>query len=188
MAFSDRLANIQQSIQISERQARSPSITAVTEETKESWARFQTKIDEGYPVIFLDPAMLPNGVAPITTVDTGFRPEIFNALWTDYNKVEGEIYAMLGTMYNVEQNKAAGVGPAETMINYAQTFALANSRLEQRQVWCEKINQEFDFGIQCEKSNDIQDIIREMNAGAATPPSEKRAPKKDGEDDERDER
>lgn len=158
-AFADRLASIQKSIAIAERQARSPSITKVNEANKESYARFQSKVDEGYPVIFVDESF---NVEAMQVFDTGFRPEIFAALWNDYNKVEGEIYALLGTMFNVEQNKAAGVGTAETIINYSQTFALANSRLQQRQRWCEKLNAEFGFGIWCEKTRDFDDIVREM--------------------------
>ena len=57
---------------------------------------------------------------------------------------------------------AAGVGTAETIVNYSQTFAFANSRLQQRQRWCEKLNAEFDLGIWCEKADDYQDIIKEM--------------------------
>lgn len=158
-AFANRLADIQKSIAIVERQARMPSIVKVNETNKESWARFQSKIDEGYPVIFTDEVM---DMKSVEVFDTGFRTEMFMALWEDYNKVEGEIYNFLGTMFNVEQNKAAGVGVAETVMNYSQTFAFANSRLKQRQRWCEKINQEFNLGIWCEKSNEYQQIIEEM--------------------------
>lgn len=161
-AFSERLAYIQKSIAIVERQARYPSIVKVSEETKESFARFQTKIDEGDPVIFVDDALNTDAMQ---VFNTGFNPVIFEALWNDYNKVEGEIYSMLGTMFNVEQNKAAGVGTAETIVNYAQTFALANARLEQRQRWCEKVNAEFSLGVWCEKTNDYQDILEEMMSG-----------------------
>lgn len=158
-AFADRLGYIQKSISIVERQARFPSIVKVNETNKESFARFQSKVDEGYPVIFIDETMDTDA---IQVFNTGFSSEIFVALWNDYNKVEGEIYALLGTMFNVEQNKAAGVGTAETVVNYSQTFALANSRLRQRQAWCDKINAEFGLGIWCEKANDYQDIIEEM--------------------------
>jgi hypothetical protein len=158
-SFADRLAHIQMSIAIAERQARFPTIVKVNETNKESWGRFQTKVDEGYPVIFVDENMNEEAVG---VMDTGFRAEIFTALWNDYNKVEGEIYSLLGTMFNVEQNKAAGVGTAETIVNYAQTFAFANARLHQRQRWCEKLNAEFDLGIWCDKHNDFQDIVAEM--------------------------
>lgn len=157
--FAERLAFIQKSISIVERQARFPSITKVNELNKDSYTRFQSKVDEGYPVIFVDEGMDVNAMQ---VFDTGFRADIFTALWNDYNKVEGEIYALLGTMFNVEQNKAAGVGTAETIVNYSQTFALANSRLHQRQRWCEKLNAEFGLGIWCEKTNDYQDIVAEM--------------------------
>lgn len=168
-AFANRLAFIQRSISIVERQARFPSITKVNEMNKESYTRFQSKIDEGYPVIFVDEAMDTDAVQ---VFDTGFRPEIFAALWNDYNKVEGEIYALLGTMFNVEQNKAAGVGTAETIVNYSQTFALANSRLQQRQRWCEKLNAEFGLGIRCEKTNDYQDIVAEMMRSTVSNPAD----------------
>lgn len=157
--FADRLAFIQKSISIAERQARYPSVVKVNEDNKESFARFESKIDEGYPVIFVDEVM---DTEAIQVFNTGFNPVLFDALWNDYNKVEGEIYSLLGTMFNVEQNKAAGVGTAETIVNYSQTFAFANSRLQQRQRWCEKLNAEFDLGIWCEKADDYQDIIKEM--------------------------
>lgn len=158
-AFSERLAYIQKSIAIVERQARYPSIVKVNETNKDSFARFQTKIDDGDPVIFVDDGF---DTEAMTVFNTGFNPVLFEALWNDYNKVEGEIYALLGTMFNVEQNKAAGVGTAETIVNYSGTFALANSRLENRKRWCEKINAEFGIGIWCEKINDYEDIIAEM--------------------------
>lgn len=162
LAFSDRLASIQTSIGIAERQARFPSIVKMREENESSFKRFQSKIDDGYPVIYIDEAM---NMENFGVFETGFRTEIFTALWNDYNKVEGEIYALLGTMFNVEQNKAAGVGPAETVMNYSQTFAIANSRLAQRQDWCEKVNAEFGFNIQCNKAQDLQDLIREVMQG-----------------------
>lgn len=158
-SFSERLAYIQKSIAIVERQARYPSIVKVNEANKDSFTRFQTKVDDGDPVIFVDEGFNEEAM---TVFNTGFNPVLFDALWNDYNKVEGEIYALLGTMFNVEQNKAAGVGTAETIVNYSGTFALANSRLENRQRWCEKINAEFDIGIWCEKVNDYEDIIAEM--------------------------
>ena len=158
-SFSERLAYIQKSIAIVERQARYPSIVKVNEANKESFARFQTKIDEGDPVIFVDDSFDENAM---TVFNTGFQPVLFEALWNDYNKVEGEIYNLLGTMFNVEQNKAAGVGTAETIVNYSGTFALANARLENRQRWCEKLNAEFGIDIWCEKVNDYQDIIADM--------------------------
>lgn len=161
--FAARLAYIQKSIAIVERQARFPSVTKVNETNKESYARFQSKLDEGDPVIFVDDAFDTNAVE---TFATGFNPSAFEVLWTDYNKVEGEIYNLLGTMFNVEQNKAAGVGTAETIINYAQTFALANSRLIQRQRWCEKLNAEFDLGIDCQRVDDYQDIVAQIMQAA----------------------
>lgn len=157
--FADRLAFIQKSISIAERQARYPSVVKVNEDNKESFARFESKVDEGYPVIYVDDIM---DIEAIQVFNTGFNPVLFDALWNDYNKVEGEIYSLLGTMFNVEQNKAAGVGTAETIVNYSQTFAFANSRLQQRQRWCEKLNAEFNLGIWCEKNDDYQDIIKEM--------------------------
>ena len=171
-AFAERLAYIQRSISIVERQARYPSIVKVSETDKESFARFQSKIDEGWPVIFVDEAF---DAESMQVFNTGFNATIFDALWNDYNKVEGEIYSLLGTMFNVEQNKAAGVGLGETIINYSQTFALANSRLMQRQRWCDKLNAEFGLGIWCDKSNDYQDIVTEIMKG--TPTSEDIAPK-----------
>lgn len=158
-SFSERLAYIQKSIAIVERQARYPSIVKVNETNRDSFARFQTKIDDGDPVIFVDDAFDENAM---TVFNTGFNPVLFDALWNDYNKVEGEIYNLLGTMFNVEQNKASGVGAAETILNYSGTFALANSRLEQRQRWCDKLNAEFGIGISCEKVSDYDDIIKEM--------------------------
>lgn len=168
-AFADRLAYIQKSISIVERQARFPSIVKVNEDNKESFARFESKVDEGYPVIYVDETMNTDAMQ---VFETGFSSEIFTALWNDYNKVEGEIYALLGTMFNVEQNKAAGVGTAETIVNYSQTFALANSRLQQRQRWCEKLNAEFNLGIWCEKSNDYQDIVAEMMTSSVSAPAD----------------
>ncbi len=178
LAFADRLASIQQSIAIAERQARFPSIVKMNESDKESFARFETKVDEGYPVIFVDEAFKMEN---FQVFETGFRPEILMALWQDYNKVEGEIYALLGTMFNVEQNKAAGVGPAETIINYSQTFALANSRLQQRQDWCEKINAEFGTSIQCLKAKDMEEIIQAVMQGGIQPTVSGRAQSVDDE-------
>lgn len=177
--FAERLAYIQKSIAIVERQARNPYITKVSEQNKESYARFQSKIDDGDPVIFVDDAFDENAVQ---VYDTKFNPTLFDALWNDYNKVEGEIYSMLGTMFNVEQNKAAGVGTAETIVNYAQTFALANSRLENRQRWCEKLNAEFGLGIWCEKTNDYQDIVAELMTAK---PEINQTPTEGGDDDGR---
>lgn len=188
LSFAKRLAYIQKSIAIVERQARYPSIVKVNENNKESFARFQTKIDEGDPVVFVDEGFNEEAM---TVFNTGFNPALFDALWTDYNKVEGEIYSLLGTMFNVEQNKAAGVGLGETIINYSQTFALAASRLEQRQRWCEKLNAEFGLGIWCDKVDDYQQIIEElmkaspkMEAKPDTKPEEPDKAKEGGEDDE----
>ncbi len=165
-SFANRLSHIQKSISIVERQARFPSVIKVNETNKESFARFESKVDEGYPVIYVDETMDTNAVQ---VFQTGFRTELFDSLWNDYNKVEGEIYSLLGTMFNVEQNKAAGVGTAETIVNYSQTFAFANSRLKQRQRWCDKLNAEFNLGIWCEKANDYQDILEEMMTGTNEP-------------------
>lgn len=52
-SFSERLAYIQKSIAIVERQARYPSIVKVNEANKDSFTRFQTKVDDGDPVIFV---------------------------------------------------------------------------------------------------------------------------------------
>lgn len=186
MAFANRLAYIQQSIAIAEHQARFPSVIKVNETNMDSFARFQSKVDEGYPVIFVDDAMdVENAV---NVFETGWKSDTLQALWNDYNKVEGEIYALLGTMFNVEQNKAAGVGTAETIVNYSQTFALANARLAQRQRWCEKVNAEFGLGIWCEKTNDYQDIVAEMMQSDIEAPediAEGAEKVKEGEDDTR---
>jgi hypothetical protein len=74
-------------------------------------------------------------------------------------------------MFNVEQNKAAGVGPAETVMNYSQTFAMANARLQLRQEWAEKVNKDFKTNIVYEKASDYDDIIKEMMGGATGDPS-----------------
>ncbi len=167
LTFSNRLASIQQSISIVERHARMPAIIKLTESDKESFARFETKVDEGYPVIFVDEAFDMN---KFQVLPTAFNPAVLDALWNDYNKVEGEIYALLGTMFNVEQNKASGVGPAETIINYSQTFALANSRLQQRQDWCEKVNAEFPgMNLSCMKAKDMEELIQAVMTGAIEP-------------------
>jgi hypothetical protein len=169
-SFSNRLAEIQKSIAILEHQARFPTLYVVDDSEVENWTRFQSKIDEGYPAIFVNPGMdIEN---KIKVYPSGYNVQMLPMLWEDYNKVEGEIYALLGTMFNVEQNKAAGVGPAETVMNYSQTFALANSRLEQRQRWCEEINAEFGLDMWVEKANDYQDIVREMMSSTARDPSQ----------------
>lgn len=166
LEFADRLAEIQTSIEIAERQARIPSILKVNEDNKESYERLQSKIDEGYPVLIVNESMITENA--IQVLPTAFNPSVLTSLWDTHNKVEGEAYALLGTMYNIEQNKAAGVGAAETIINYAQTFAMANSRLEQRQRWCEKLNAEFNIGIWCEKSNDYDEVISAMMQSNST--------------------
>ena len=103
-------------------------------------------------------------MSAIQALDLQYDPAALASLWETYNKIEGEIYCLLGTMFNVEQNKAAGVGTAETIVYYSQTYALANSRLKQRQRWCEKVNEEFALGVWCDKSNDFQEIAQEMMA------------------------
>jgi hypothetical protein len=178
LAFSHRLAEIQKSIAILERQARLPSIIKMREEDKESWARLESKVDEGYPVLFVDEAL---NTESRQVMPSGFAPQVLEALWNDYNKVEGEVYALLGTMFNVEQNKAAGVGPAETIINYSQTFAIANSRLQQRQDWCERINAEFKSNIQCERARDLEEIIQQVMQGQLTPGEEQPAGREDAD-------
>jgi hypothetical protein len=168
--FSHRLADIHKTISILERQARTPSLIAVNETNKESYARVESKIDEGYPVIPIDESVdISRALLPF---DRGFKPEVLRIMFEDANKIEGELFNLLGTMFNVEQNKAAGVGAAETIINYSQTYALANSRLQQRQRFCEKVNNEFGWQMWCEKENDYDDIIADMMKSTARDPGE----------------
>jgi hypothetical protein len=168
--FSHRLADIHKTISILERQARTPSLIAVNETNKESYARVESKIDEGSPVIPIDESMdISKAIMPF---DRGFKPEVLRIMFEDANKIEGELFNFLGTMFNVEQNKAAGVGAAETIINYSQTYALANSRLQQRQRFCEKVNNEFGWQMWCEKENDYDDIIADMMKSTARDPGE----------------
>lgn len=168
--FADRMASIQTSIEISERLARIPYVISVNDDNEDSWKRFISKVDEGYPVIFTNETI--NMAETVKVMPTGFSPVVLSSLWDTLNKVEGEAYSLLGTMYNVEQNKAAGVGAAETIINYANTFAMANSRLEQRKRWCDKLNLEFGIGISCEKANDYDDIIKAMMNATSNNPNE----------------
>ena len=160
--FSKRLAEIQKSIQIVEEKMRVPTVVAVSEENELSVTSIVSQIRSGNPVIVIEQALGQDLTKTITALDMGVRVEILKALWEDYNKIEGEIYALLGTMFNVEQNKAAGVGQAETIVNYSQTFAIANSRLRQRQSWCDKVNAIYGTSIKCEKAHDIEEIIAEM--------------------------
>jgi hypothetical protein len=166
--YSSRLAEIQKSIIILEEKLRIPTILSVNDENEESVTAIVSRIREGNPVITVEEtANLPNA---IKVFDMFPRPELLRILWEDYNKIEGEVYALLGTMFNVEQNKAAGVGQAETVVNYSQTFAIANSRLQQRQDWCDKVNALYNIGIWCEKAHDIEDIIAEtMNSQKVSP-------------------
>lgn len=169
-AFSERLADIQKSINIVEEKLRTPSVVAVDEFTKEYITSFMSKVRDGNPVVAVNKNV--DIREAISTLDLGVRPEFLSVLWNDYNKVEGEIYCLLGTMFNVEQNKAAGVGQAETVVNYAQTYAIANSRLQQRQDWCNRLNAEFGNGIWCDKAHDIEDIIAEMMNSTAREPED----------------
>ncbi len=164
--FSNRLAEIQKSIQIIEEKMRVPTVIVAGADNELSITGIVNKIRKGDPVIVIDEAIGNDLAKTVVALDMGVRVEILKALWEDYNKIEGEIYALLGTMYNVEQNKAAGVGQAETIINYSQTFAIANSRLKQRQNWCDRVNDIYGLSIWCEKAHDIEEIMREMMNGS----------------------
>ncbi len=183
--FADRLAQIQKSILIAERQARMPSFGLINEDNKESVARIETKIDEGYPFIPVHESMDLANIFQV--INTGYNSAVMRDLWEDYNKVEGEIYTMLGTMFNVEQNKAAGVNPSEMVINYSQTFAFSNARLQQRQRWCDKLNAEFsNFGgrpISCVRTENMQDIVEKMMQGLPSVEEPQNTAKEDGNAD-----
>jgi hypothetical protein len=180
--FSKRLAEVQKSIQIIEEKMRVPTVLATTEDNELSVTSLVSKIRKGDPVIVVDEALGDDIAKTIQALDMGVRVEILKALWEDYNKIEGEIYALLGTMFNVEQNKASGVGQAETVVNFSQTFAIANSRLRQRQNWCNKVNELYKLGIWCEKAHDIKEVISEMMNQKLEQPGE--ASKEDEPDDE----
>lgn len=158
--FAQRIGEIHKSITISERLARLTSIIRVDKDSKEDMARMQSMIDEGYPIVYIDNAM---NTEAISVYNTGFSSDVFHCLWESANKIDGEAMAFLGTIYNVQQNKAAGVGAAETLTNYASTFAMANGRLKQRQDWCEKLISEGQTeAIWCVKTNDFGDIMHEV--------------------------
>jgi hypothetical protein len=161
--FSLRLEDIQKSIQILEKKLRMPAIVAVNEDNEESYLSIISDIESGNPVIVVEQGQDIRNA--ITSFDMQTRIEPLRALWEDYNKIEGEIYILLGSMYNVEQGKAAGVGKAETVVNYSPTFAIASGRLQQRQDWAAEVNAIYGTNIWCEKSNDIEDIIGDMMNG-----------------------
>lgn len=141
LEISLRLADIQLSISVAEEHARIPAIIAMDNEMKiDGIMRAITKRGQGYPIIPVDLPTANNIASGIVSMNMGFNADVIRILWEDYAKVEAEAYRLIGTPFNLEQNKASGVGAAETIVNLSDTLAFAHARLKQRERFAEQVN------------------------------------------------
>jgi hypothetical protein len=112
--YISRMLEIQKSIAIIERHLRIPFIIKANEDNKESLERFYTKAySSGTPVIFTDDAFPLDNIG---ILGQGLQSgQALEQLWQDYYRVEGELYTLLGVLFNPNAGKASGIGVSETM-------------------------------------------------------------------------
>lgn len=143
-AYCEDLSELQKTISILERELRMPYIIAVSEQNKESYQRFITKVNQGYPVIVVDDAF---NTQNINVFNTGNTSAALMQAWDSYYKKNQQLYHLFGILYNPQMGKMSGVNIGETLMEMASLSTISGARLKLREQWATDMNAEFGMNI-----------------------------------------
>lgn len=157
MDYAKRIYLIQRTIDINVRQQRTPRIpVAESIEFQNSLKTFYKKVDEGDDYIVLDKDMMDGK----TNFDMTLKPAPYLAgdLQELKKKVWNEALSFIGILNNSADKKERLVSD-EAMLGNGRSIAKRNSRLEQRQIFVNKVNEKYGLNIEVEVNSDFIDEV-----------------------------
>lgn len=135
--FSQKLAEIDRTIEIAEMNLRRTRIVKVPENKRLTYQNIMRQHEEGEPVIYGSDTL--NTDDAIESLDISSDPGAVSTLWDAKNQRWNECMTMLG-INNANQDKKERLVAAEVGANDEQVSATRNIALNARQYACEQIN------------------------------------------------
>lgn len=138
--FSQKLAEVDRTIEIAEMNLRRTRIVRVPENRRLTYQNIMRKHEEGEPVIYGTESL--NTDEAIESLDISSEPQAVSTLWDAKNQRWNECMTMLG-INNANQDKKERLVAAEVGANDEQVIATRNIALNSRQYACEQINKQW---------------------------------------------
>lgn len=151
--YSERLAQIDRTIEIDLLNERNPMIVACNNDQRHTVANLMSKIYDGEPVIWgtenmaIESLSQSIGVFPLNQ-NAGAGAVSSVKHMESKAKIWGEALTMLGIM-NVNSEKRERMVVEEAAANSGQVLASRESFMKPRELACEQINEKFGLQVSC---------------------------------------
>lgn len=151
--YSERLAQIDRTIEIDLLNERNPMIVACNSDQRHTIANVMSKIYDGEPVVWgtenlaMDNLAQTIGVFPLNqNAGTGAVSSVKHM--ESKTRIWGEALTMLGIM-NIDSDKRERMVVAEAGANTGQVLASREQFMKPRELACEQINRMFGLNVSC---------------------------------------
>lgn len=150
--FSQKLAEVDRTIEIAEMNLRKTRIVQVPENKRLTYTNLMRQHEEGVPVIYGVESL--NAIESIESLDISSDAGAVSTLWDAKNQRWNECMTMLG-INNANQDKKERLVSAEVGANDEQVQATRNIALNSRQYACEQINEVFGLNVSVDFKMDV---------------------------------
>lgn len=154
--FSDRLYDLDRTIEINARAQKTPVLIRGTEKQRLSLINMYQKWDGNEPVIFGDKQLDPNN---LQVLNTG-APYVADKLYGLKTQIWNEALTYLG-ISNVNMQKRERMVSDEVVRQMGAVIASRYSRLESRRQACEKINEIFGLDVWVDYREDYREVSKQ---------------------------
>lgn len=154
--FSDRLYDLDRTIEINARAQKTPVLIHGTEKQRLSLINMYQKWDGNEPVIFGDKQLDPNNLQVLSTG----APYVADKLYGLKTQIWNEALTYLG-ISNVNMQKRERMVSDEVVRQMGAVIASRYSRLESRRQACEKINEIFGLDVWVDYREDYREVSKQ---------------------------
>lgn len=146
ITWTDRLTQAMRSIDVASFQLKHPYIVLCDESQVLSFKQLFKQTNDNEIAVFGSKAL---DLDSIKLVPTGVNPLTLQQMWDNYYKLENTMRTLLGIKNNSMPNKSERLLVDEVNSDDEQRLLNIQTRLSQRQLFCEQANELFGLNISC---------------------------------------
>lgn len=158
---AERVSDAKRAIDVALQNAKRPYIFSGTEEQCATIKSIYNDIANNEPYIIVDDSTI-NTVKP-TSLNTYPNATPIKDLWDVYKNVYADVLETMGIQVNDQSDKKERMTIQEVSGNLSLVKRTQDFRLEERQAFCERVNEAFGLNVSVDYKNDILENINELS-------------------------
>lgn len=159
---AERIADARRALDVAAQNSKRPYIFAGTEEQVNTIKELYNDIANNQPYLIVDENNI-NGIKPII-LNTNANSTPIKDLWSYYLNTKSDVLQSIGINVNQNTDKKERMTTTEVRGDLELTEKQQDYRLEERQAFCDRVNEAFGLNISVDYKYDPVEEIKELMA------------------------